>query len=148
METRSAMSIENTKRFLTQADRSIDRIVHLVNDMLDISRVTTGRLSINPEPVIFSDMVKEVIERLLPHLETADVDLEMKLDQDILVRLDPFRIEQVLTNLLTNVAKYAPHAPVEVKTCKNEKHAFLHVKDHAKALHQKIRGESFNVLRE
>lgn len=131
---KEALSVENTKKFLVQADQSVDRIVHLVNDMLDISRVTTGKLSINPEPVDFSSMVKEVTERLYPYLELADVELKMDLDQDIRVKLDPFRIEQVLTNLLTNVAKYAPHAPVEVSTIKKDKYALLCVKDHGEGI--------------
>src|SRR5690606_18862835 len=55
-----AFSQENMEKFLNQADRSVDRIIRLVNDMLDISRISTGRLSLNLEQVLLDQLVHDV----------------------------------------------------------------------------------------
>lgn len=129
-----AFSLENMKKFIDQADRSVERIIHLVNDMLDISRVATGRLSLNLEEVNLSNLAKEVTDRLMPIMEMAGNKVSLHLEDNLLVRADKFRIEQVLTNLLMNAAKYAPDSPVEVILKNIEGCACLSVKDHGNGI--------------
>lgn len=125
-----AFSPLNMEKFLTNADRSVERIIHLVNDMLDISRVATGRLSLNLEKVELDLFVTDVCERLRPYMELAGCDLKITVKDKIQGLWDKFRIEQVLTNLLTNAAKYAPEAPVEISVQKENHFAVVKVKDH------------------
>jgi signal transduction histidine kinase len=129
-----ALSVERVTKFIDQADRSADRLVHLVNDMLDISRVATGRLSLNMEEVDISELVREVVERLRFHLQEANVKITLKLRPGVSVTADRFRIEQVLTNLITNVAKYAPDAPMEVIAEMDAGHAIIQVVDHGSGI--------------
>jgi signal transduction histidine kinase len=129
-----AFSLENMKKFIDQADRSVERIIHLVNDMLDISRVSTGRLSLNLEEVNLSTLAKEVTDRLMPIMEMAGNKVGLELEENLFVNADKFRIEQVLTNLLMNAAKYAPDSPVEIILKKIENCACLSVKDHGKGI--------------
>ena len=124
-----AFSIPNMKKFLGQAGHSVDRIIHLVNDMLDISRVSTGRLSLNLQEVNLSQLVSDVSERLMPIMELASNSLNFNIDPGIMIEADRFRIEQVLTNLLTNAAKYAPEQPVSVFVHKENNMAIFGVKD-------------------
>ncbi len=129
-----AFSLENMKKFIDQADRSVERIIHLVNDMLDISRVATGRLSLNLEEVNLSNLAKEVTDRLMPIMEMAGNKVSLHLEENLLVKADKFRIEQVLTNLLMNAAKYAPDSPVEVILKNIDGCACLSVKDHGNGI--------------
>ncbi len=125
-----AFSPENMEKFLIQADRSVERIIHLVNDMLDISRVSTGRLSLNLEKVDLAKLTSEVVERLHLLMELSHCPVKINIEKDIVGLWDKFRLEQVLTNLLTNAAKYAPESEVEVNAWLDDNFAVLVVKDH------------------
>jgi signal transduction histidine kinase len=124
-----AFSSTNMSKFISQADRSVERIIHLVNDMLDISRVATGRLSLNLEKIDLVDLVKEVVERLGSFMELASCPVQLEVEKSIVGLWDRYRIEQVLTNLLTNAAKYAPEKPVQVRAYREGQCAILKVKD-------------------
>lgn len=124
-----AFAPANMEKFLSHADRSVERIIHLVNDMLDISRVATGRLSLNIEEVKLDFLVMDIAERLKPFMELAGCDLHVSIKNSITGLWDKFRVEQVLTNLLTNAAKYAPEAPVEILVYKENRFAVVEVKD-------------------
>lgn len=124
-----AFSQENMDKFLGHADRSVERIIHLVNDMLDISRVATGRLSLNLEKVQLETLIKDVADRLQTFMELAGCELKINAQEEISGLWDKFRVEQVITNLLTNAAKYAPEAPVEIHVYKKGQFACVDVKD-------------------
>ena len=129
-----AFSPERMDKFLLQADRSIDRIVHLVNDMLDVSRVATGRLSLNLEKVNITELTKEVLERLAPLMEMSNCDVKYNAENDYFAEADKFRIEQVITNLLTNAAKYAPDKPVNVMITNKDNKVHITVQDHGEGI--------------
>jgi signal transduction histidine kinase len=88
----------------------VSRLTRLVDDMLDISRIRTGRLSITPEKVEISLVVQAVVERMRPHfLELSIGDFESGE-----VYCDRLRIEQVITNILNNALRYGKGRPVKV----------------------------------
>jgi len=124
-----AFSTNNMNKFLTHADRSVERIIHLVEDMLDISRITTGRLSLNLEQVDLKDLICDVVDRFQPYMEMAGCEVFINAEDDVIGLWDKFRIEQVITNFLINVSKYAQEAPVEITVKKDNQFAFLEVKD-------------------
>ena len=124
-----ALTPENMTKFLIQADRSIDRIIHLVNDMLDISRVTTGRLSLNLEKVNLEHLVLDVADRFQSILDMAGCEVSIIAQSDVVGLWDKFRIEQVIANFLINVTKYAGDAPVIIRAKKDNQYAILEVQD-------------------
>ncbi|MCP3143258.1 ATP-binding protein [Pyxidicoccus xibeiensis] len=121
---------EKVQRLLELTARQTSRLTRLVDDMLDISRIASGKLAMNLERVCLSALAKETIERLAPELAAVGATLVLDLAPDIQGECDPFRIEQVLTNLLTNAARYAPGAPVHVTLEEREATAVLTVRDH------------------
>lgn len=129
-----AFSRENMEKFIGHADRSVERIIHLVNDMLDISRVATGRLSLKLEQVQLETLVTDVADRLKAVMEMAGCELSLETDNNIMGLWDKFRIEQVITNLLTNAAKYAPEKPVKLKTMKEGPYAVIKVIDQGQGI--------------
>lgn len=124
-----AFSQENMEKFIGHADRSVERIIHLVNDMLDISRVATGRLSLKLEKVDLGLLVADISERLKAMLELAGCELRIETTKNVVGLWDKFRIEQVITNLLTNAAKYAPEKPVLISVMKDGPYAVFRIKD-------------------
>jgi signal transduction histidine kinase len=105
-----------------------------VDDMLDISRLSTGRLTLQKEKFDLVSLTSEVIERLRPHLEEAKCEVIFTAGEKFEGQWDRFRIDQVLTNLLTNAAKYAPGKPIEVEITQGAGEAIIRVKDQGKGI--------------
>lgn len=139
-----AFSPDNMNKFLNQADRSVERIIHLVNDMLDISRVNTGRLSLHMKEINLGKLVKDCVERLQHLLELSNCPVDIKDEGDIVIKADGFRIEQVVTNILTNAAKYAPEAKIDISIRKMDNLASLTIRDHGKGIPKKDQDRIFN----
>ena len=91
----------------------IDRQVHhlnlMIEDLLDVSRIARGKIKVERQLVDAAALVNEAVERAKPLIETHKHSLKVQLPpRPIMLLVDPARIEQVLTNLLTNAAKYTP----------------------------------------
>jgi PAS domain S-box-containing protein len=107
---KEAFSPDRIKRFMSEADTQVSRLACLVDDMLDISRIRTGRLSISQEKVELSSVVKEVVDRMRPHFSSLEIgDLHQAE-----VFCDRLRIEQVMSNILSNALRYGKGLPVRV----------------------------------
>jgi CheY-like chemotaxis protein len=87
--------------------RQVDHLVRLVDDLLDVSRITHGRIELEPVAVEISDVVADAIEAASPLIEERRHRLDVQAPRiGLLVHGDPQRLTQVLGNLLTNAAKY------------------------------------------
>ncbi|MES2526586.1 MAG: ATP-binding protein [Bdellovibrionota bacterium] len=95
-------------------ERGVERLIRLVDDMLDISRIELGKLNFHREPIELSQFLQETLEHFRDNLNLAGIELHYDLKEKITCSLDPFRIEQVITNLVTNAIRYAPSAPLAV----------------------------------
>ncbi len=87
--------------------RQVSHLIHLVDDLLDISRITRGKVELDKKPLKLAAILSKAIEMASPLLEERRHHLEVALpDEDIWLEGDEVRLCQVLTNLLTNAAKY------------------------------------------
>jgi signal transduction histidine kinase len=105
---------ERITRMIENQDRQITQIATLIGDMLDVSRVATGKLLLKPAPVDLSRLVTEICSRFTSELAAVGCELRTELAPGVVVRCDRFRVEQILTNLMTNAVKYAPGRPIEL----------------------------------
>jgi signal transduction histidine kinase/DNA-binding response OmpR family regulator len=88
---------------------STDRLVELVNDLLDVARVEAGRVEIHRRPTDVGALAQEVAALIGPRLASRDQELRLELPDDLpRAMADPARLRQVLTNLLTNAHQYTP----------------------------------------
>jgi signal transduction histidine kinase len=94
--------------------KEIKRLAVLIDDLLDVSRISAGRLSLNREVIDLHSLIKEVLAREEMQLIKARMPLEEDLQENVLIAIDRLRIDQVLTNLLSNAIKYAPGKPLRV----------------------------------
>ena len=88
-------------------ERQMGQLQHLIDDLLEVSRITTGRVQLRRERLVVSDIVHSAVETVQPLIEELRHELTVSLPPEpIWLHADASRLEQVLTNLLTNAAKY------------------------------------------
>jgi signal transduction histidine kinase len=90
-------------------DRQVNHLIRLVDDLLDISRITLGKIRLQQEKISAKDLVREAVEVSRPLIEKSRHDLAVNLPEEpIDLFADRARLTQVLANLLNNAAKYTP----------------------------------------
>ncbi len=105
---------EKLASIVESSDRQLSRLSRLVEDLLDVSRITSGRLTLNLERIDMEDLLREVLSQYSHQLRDALKVVEVTADKNVVGEFDKVRLEQVLINLLTNAAKYAPGKPIKV----------------------------------
>lgn len=100
---------ENQRKFLSVIKSNADRLAMLVNDLLDISRIETGRIRLNRQPIPTGEVVEDVVTALSKQAEEKNLTLTMDVEKDLPpVYADRDRLTQVLTNLVDNACRYTP----------------------------------------
>ena len=93
-------------KYLVRMGDQIDRLTNIINELLDVSRIQTGRLELNLEPTSLRNLIEETCE----NIQATVVDHKIKCygDELDIINIDKYRTGQVLVNLLTNAVKYSP----------------------------------------
>lgn len=100
---------ESARRTQEIMERQIDHMVRLIDDLLDVSRITSGKVTLQRERVSLQDVVEAGVDAARPLIESARHELTLDLpEQPVWLDADPARLAQVVSNLLTNSAKYTP----------------------------------------
>jgi len=102
-----------TERF-SILQRQVGRLVELVAVLLDVTRIAGGKLELSLEEVDLGELVREVVERHRNDLERAGCEIALRVAPGAVGRWDRLRLDQVVTNLLTNAMKYGPGKPITV----------------------------------
>ena len=111
------------------ADQQIGRLNRLVEDLLDVSRISAGLLRLSPEAGDLRDVISDVMDRNRAQIAAAGMPLKVDAPDPIPANFDHLRLEQVLANLITNAVKYAPGAALEVSLRRENGGAELAVAD-------------------
>ncbi len=101
------------ERKLAMADRQIDRLAVLISDLLEVSRISAGGMKMEPETVPVAPVAREIAESVEAGA-SAQVRIAVAGDDHVAAHVDRLRLEQVLTNLLTNAVKYGRDNPIDV----------------------------------
>ena len=99
----------NPRRVLEIVHRNAQQQARLIEDVLDVSRITTGTVQLAPEEVRPTALLRDAVESLQPALVAKGLRLEFgPVDEDALILADPHRLRQVFWNLLSNAVKFTP----------------------------------------
>ena len=128
--TTEAGSVVVQKRQLAMVKRQVDRLMALVVEMLDVSRITGGRLQLSLGPVDLRDVVLEVLDRFDLEIQRRHVTVNVNAPDAAPGRWDAARIDQVITNLISNALKYGAGRPIEVSVRVEASQAVVVVRDH------------------
>ena len=120
---------EQLPTLIERDQRQIQNMVRLIDDMLDVTRLRRDALSIRPKPFDLSALARRVIDNLAQQADAAGSHITLDAPFEVPGVWDEFRIEQVLTNLLTNALRYGGGKPVKVEVAQNEGLATMSVRD-------------------
>lgn len=123
-------SKENLERLTQTSERQISRFVVLVKDLLDVSKLSAGRLPLRPEKgVDLSALIHAVVDRYQMEIKSSKCALSLDLEPQIIGCWDSSRIDQVIANLLSNSLKYGSQGAIQVQTRKDGATVRLVVRD-------------------
>ncbi|HZZ85047.1 MAG TPA: GAF domain-containing sensor histidine kinase [Anaeromyxobacteraceae bacterium] len=114
---------------MKSAERQTDRLARLIEKLLDISRITSGKLVLQLEELDLAAVTGEAVTRALEETR-GDVPIHFSMEGDLVATSDRLRLDQVVTNLLSNALKYGGGKPVEVRIRAEGARARLSVRDH------------------
>ena len=130
----STFTQERLAKMFDTDERQLERISHLIDDMLDISRINSGKLSMNFESFDLCELVRDLIGRSSEQFVAAGCPVDFSNCQPVMGSWDRFRIEQVLTNLLTNAVRYGAGKPVFIQVNASSEHARIVVRDQGRGI--------------
>ena len=136
---------EAVKSLVDIAKNNCERLIRLINDMLDSEKIESGKMSLNLQVVDISQLVQQTLaaiegfagqHRVKVRLQAPDASLQVRIDSD--------RMIQVLTNLLSNAVKFSPpECTVEVKVLRVAKGVRVEIADHGPGIPEEFRGRIF-----
>ncbi|KQN48616.1 histidine kinase [Pseudomonas sp. Leaf48] len=125
----AAFTLDKMQAMVERDERQIKSLIRLIEDMLDVSRIRTGKLSIQARSFDLAALVRGLLESFAPQVEAAESSVTLDAGQPVIGSWDEFRIEQVISNLLTNALRYGAKSPVSVKVYSDGPQAIVEVRD-------------------
>ena len=125
----AAFTLDKMKAMVERDERQIQSLIRLIEDMLDVSRIRTGKLSIRPSRFDLSVAVGNLLESFAAQVSAAQSSVNYRAGQPVIGQWDEFRIEQVVSNLLTNALRYGAKKPIDVSVYMQGDQAVIEVTD-------------------
>jgi PAS domain S-box-containing protein len=128
-KAKTAPTFEMVDNSMSSSLRQVKSLIYLVEELMDVSRIHSGKFSLNLEDVDLGSIVKEIVERLRYQLQIAKCPVKLELDSSITGLWDATRLEQIIVNLISNAIKYAPGSPIHISAHQDGEKAVLIVED-------------------
>ena len=137
-----------TERIYEMMERQVNQMVRLVDDLLEVSRITRGRIALRKEPVEVAMAVRSAIETSRPLIAAAEHELHVSLPNSPLsVEADPVRLSQVIANLLNNSAKYTkPGGQIWLNADQRDNHVAISIRDNGIGIPAKMLPNIFQMF--
>ncbi|MBN6774335.1 hybrid sensor histidine kinase/response regulator [Pseudomonas granadensis] len=126
----SAFTLDKMHAMVDRDERQIKSLIRLIEDMLDVSRIRTGKLSIRPSRFDLVQLVSNLLQNFAQQIEAAETEVSLTVFGPVEGHWDEFRIEQVVSNLLTNALRYGGRSPIQVRVYREGDEARIEVQDH------------------
>ena len=116
-------------QYLTVCQRNADRLIHLINDLLDLSKIESGRMVINPTRCILKELANEAVEDLSAYTTNRQVDLRVEIPDNLEAEVDRDRFIQVFQNLLSNSLKFTESGKVVIRAKRTRQALQVEIQD-------------------
>ena len=133
-------------KMISQAYETNERLIHVVNDLLNVSRIQEGRLPYNPQPADIAVFIKELCDNAKPLFTSKNVQLQVSIDGTIpTLELDPILFKEAVQNLLDNAIDYNLEEKgwVSVDIHQDEEHIFVDIKNPGEPIAQEEQAKIF-----
>ena len=129
-------------------ERQTAHMVRLVDDLLDVSRITRGRIDLRREPVDLATAARRAVDAVRPLLDERGHRLRLSLPTEpVAIEADPTRLEQILANLLSNAAKYTPGpGTIELSAARDGAEAVIRVRDNGIGIRPEMLDRVFELF--
>lgn len=124
------------EQLATMMRRQMSQMVHLIDDLLDISRINTGKIALKQETIRLLPVLEEAIESVRPLIDSFSHRFTFRMpDDSIRLTGDPHRLSQIVSNLLSNAAKYTPPGGnIEMDVSASDGQARITVQDNGEGI--------------
>jgi two-component system CheB/CheR fusion protein len=141
-------SPEKAPRFLKILERQSEQMAHLLDDLLEASRVTQNKIDLKRRVIDLTSVTKDAADSIRPIIESRGIRFSVDIQQDpIWVDGDPSRLQQIQANLLSNAAKYTPAGGhVRLKAGREEGAAVIRVSDDGAGIHKEMLDSIFELF--
>jgi PAS domain S-box-containing protein len=141
---------QQTARAIETIARNARAQGRLIDDLLDISRIMTGKLCLDLRAVKLAPLIQAVVDDVRPAADARNINLKVAFDSDIGPLLgDPDRLQQIVWNLLTNAIKFTPKGgDVQVRLEQNDLHALITVNDSGQGIAAELLPHVFERFRQ
>lgn len=137
---------ENVQSLINIAHTNTERLIALINDILDIEKITSGGVELNYETFDLMLFLNEAINANMGYAERQKVSFKLtEFPQTTLLRADFAKLQQVMNNLLSNAAKHEPEEGfIEISAQRFQEKVRISVKDHGPGIPEKFKNEIFD----
>ena len=110
------------KDYTTTIQKSARTLLEIINDILDLSKIESGKTEISASEFVLVDIIEDIINLLSPSALEKDIELFYRIDNDVdkVVKADPFRLHQILTNLIGNAIKFTDKGYVYLQVTRGD----------------------------
>jgi PAS domain S-box-containing protein len=129
-------------------ERQVGQLARLVDDLLDMSRISTGKIDLQKQRTALASILHSAIETSRPHIEAAQHKLSLRLpDEAAELEVDPVRLAQVFSNLLNNAARYTrPGGNIDIEARAEPREVVVTVRDNGSGIAPEMLGKVFTLF--
>ena len=145
-----AKQIPLVQRAAEVIHRNVSSQSQLINDLLDLSRLHSGKLLLNRQPILISPVISDAFEAVRAQASARNIALYLQLpDESLVIDADPVRVQQVVWNLLSNAVKFTPNeGEVKVSLKHENAQAMLEVEDNGQGIAASFLPHIFEMFRQ
>jgi signal transduction histidine kinase/CheY-like chemotaxis protein len=138
------------RRARETVDRQVKQMARLLDDLLDVSRITRGVVALQKEPVNLTTAVANALETARPAIEACEHGLTVSLpEESVVIEADPIRLEQIIVNLVNNAAKYTPpKGRILVSVSRDHDDVVLRVRDNGIGISEELLPRVFDLFKQ
>jgi PAS domain S-box-containing protein len=115
---------------LGRVDSNAQHLLSVINDLLDIARIESGKMPVHLEPLLLPELVHEVMTEVEPLIARTTLQVTYRVPEDLPeIESDRKKVKQILLNLLSNALKFTPHGSVSIDVCRADGHVAVAVRD-------------------
>ena len=120
---------EKEHEYLNIIERNGRRLLSLINDILDLSKIEAGRVELETSKFSSSELMKRVVETVTPLVNTDKVTLDLNVEENLQIQSDERKIQQIMLNLVSNAVKFTESGSIKLKVCKDNNEVHWSVED-------------------